>query len=187
MKRSFVLASLAAMILAGCSSAPPTEREKMVLDDQAPYTLKMMETRDDGLAPLLANSYGYAIFPNIGKGGLIAGGASGRGVVFERGVQTGYADFSQATIGGQIGGQTVSELVVLEDAAAMERFKSGKLTFETNLSAVALDRGTAHAANYRNGVIAFVHSQGGLMAEATIGGQQFTFIPKGTSMPTTNP
>lgn len=148
-----------------------------------------MKKLDPTLADLLATAYGYAVFPSVGKGGLIAGGAHGRGTVYEHGVAIGYVDLSQATIGGQIGGQTYSELVVLQDQAAMDRFKSGKTTFETSLSAVALDKASARPAQYKNGMIVFTHAEGGLMAEAVIGGQTFTFVPlaasSGTSLPTT--
>ena len=177
-KRRVWISLVALAALSGCSTAPPTANERSILEEQSDFALGMMQKQDAGLESLLANAYGYAMFPTVSKGGLIAGGVYGRGVVYQKNVMTGYADLSQATIGGQIGGQTYSELVVLENEAAMNRFKTGKLTFETNLSAIALQTGTAKAARYKDGVIAFVKMQGGLMAEATVGGQQFTYIPK---------
>ncbi len=172
-----LLPAVLAMI-AGCETAPATSSERSILEEQAEFTMGIMQRQEPELDPLLAKAYAYAIFPTVSKGGLIAGGVYGRGVVYQQGVMTGYADLSQATLGGQIGAQTYSELVVLEDEPAMNRFKTGKLSFETNLSAIALQKGTAQHAKYRDGVIVFIRSQGGLMAEATIGGQQFTYIPK---------
>jgi len=169
---------LAVFAVAGCETAPATSNERSILEEQAQFTLGMMQKQDPELDAFLDKAYAYAVFPTVSKGGLIAGGVYGRGVVYERGVMAGYTDLSQATIGGQIGGQTYSELVVLEDEAAMNRFKTGKMTFETSLSAIALQKGTAQHAKYRDGVIAFIRPQGGLMAEATVGGQQFTYIPK---------
>lgn len=173
---------LAAIPLAGCETAPATANERSILEEQADFTLGMMQKQDAELGAFLTKAYAYAVFPTVSKGGLIAGGVYGRGVVYEHGVMTGYADLSQATIGGQIGGQTYSELVVLEDDVAMNRFKTGKMTFETSVSAIALQKGTAQHAKFRNGVIAFIRPQGGLMAEATVGGQQFTYIPKSAAV-----
>ena len=172
------LLCLFALAVTGCETAPPTASEKSILEEQATFTLGMMQKQDPALDEFLSKAYAYVVFPTVSKGGLIAGGVYGRGVVYEKAGMIGYADLSQATIGGQIGGQTYSELLVLEDEAAMNRFKTGKLTFETNLSAIALQKGTAQHAKYHEGVIAFIRPQGGLMAEATVGGQQFTYIPK---------
>jgi len=177
--RSYCLSviCLVAVTLSGCATAPETKNERTILEDQSEFVLGMMKKQDPELDVFLKDAYAYAVFPTVGKGGLIAGGGYGRGVVYEKGAMSGYADVTQATVGGQIGGQTYSELVVIQDQAAMDRFKTGKLTFETNLSAVALQKGTAQHAKYRNGVVVFTKSQGGLMAEATVGGQQFTYLP----------
>jgi lipid-binding SYLF domain-containing protein len=118
------------------------------------------------------------IFPNVGKGAWIVGGAYGRGVVYEQGQFVGYADISQATVGLQAGGQTYTELVVFEDKASLDRFKTGKLSFAANVSAVILKSGAAASAKYTDGVAVFVKPIGGAMVEAAIGGQQFTYQPK---------
>jgi lipid-binding SYLF domain-containing protein len=173
---------LAVLILAGCSSNPPTTTEQAALQDKSASTLTIMKKLEPTLAPMVADAYGYAVFPSVGKGGLIAGGAHGRGTAYQKGVPVGTVDLTQATIGGQIGGQTYSELVVLQDQAAWERFKSGQLTLETGLSAVALDKSSHQPPKYNNGVVVFTHAEGGLMAEAVIGGQKFEFV-----QPTTQP
>jgi lipid-binding SYLF domain-containing protein len=115
------------------------------------------------------------IFPSVGKGGVIVGGAYGRGEVYEQGQLVGYADVTQATVGAQLGGQTFSELIVFENREAMDRFKRGNFEFAANVSAVALKAGAAAAARYTNGVAVFVKPEGGAMFEASIGGQKFTF------------
>jgi lipid-binding SYLF domain-containing protein len=173
---------LAVLILAGCSSTPPTTSEQTALQDQSARTLTAMKKLDPTIGQMLQDANGYAVFPSVDKGGLIAGGAYGRGTAYQKGLAVGTVDLTQATIGGQIGGQTYSELVVLQDEAAWERFKAGKLTLETGLSAVVLDKASHQPPRYYNGVVVITHSEGGLMAEAVIGGQQFKFVQP-TTMP----
>src|SRR4030095_17083613 len=84
---------------------------------------------------LVKRSYGYSLFPNVVKGGLVVGGAYGRGVVYERGQHSGYSDLSQGSVGLQVGGQSFSELLVFENKEALERFKAGRFGFAAGASA----------------------------------------------------
>ena len=103
------------------------------------------------------------------------GGARGQGVLYERGRHTAYCDLTQATVGAQAGAQTFSELLVFESQAALDRFKAGQLAFAADASAVALQRGVATAnLPFVDGVAVVVSPITGAMAEAAIGGQQFT-------------
>ena len=133
---------------------------------------------DPSLDRFLNRAWGYVIFPGVGKGGFIAGGAYGRGVVYERGQILGFSDLTQATVGLQAGGQSFSELIVFETRTDLNRFTAGKLAIAANLSAVALKSGAAETARYNDGVAVFVQPIGGLMFEASVGGQQFTFVPR---------
>ena len=171
-------AVLAAMLLAGCSTEPTSRGDRDVLSDDVATTTKRMYLEDAGLQPFLAKAYAYVIFPSVGKGGLILGGSYGRGQVYQQGQFVGYADISQATIGLQAGGQSFSEAIAFQDANSLARFESGQFAFAANASAVALKAGAASSADYTNGVAVFVDPQGGLMAEAAIGGQSFTYQPK---------
>jgi lipid-binding SYLF domain-containing protein len=159
----------------GCSTAPTSEsaRDQLVTDARA--TVDRMTAQDSGLKDFLAKSYGYAVFPSVGKGGVGVGGAYGRGVAFEQGNMIGYCDLSQASIGFQLGGQEYSELIAFENKAALDRFTGGKLEFAAQASAVALKAGASANANYRDGVAVFTAGETGLMYEASIGGQKFTF------------
>src|SRR3954466_1154957 len=105
---------LIASLLMGCSTAPKTSAERMELQDDAHATVTRFKSQDPSLDRVLANSAGYAVFPDVGKGGLIAGAAYGRGTVYEGGKQIGYADMRQGSIGAQIGGQTYAELIVFQ-------------------------------------------------------------------------
>ncbi len=181
MRKFMAIAALAAAMgvgaLSGCSTEPKGAEGKSELKSESAGALSHFKGQDAGLDSLLSTAYGYAIFPSVGKGGLGVGGSYGRGEVYEQGRFIGYADITQVTIGLQIGGQEFAELIVFQDAKAMERFKYGKVKFSANASAVAIKSGAAASAKYSDGVAIFVDPKGGLMAEASIGGQEFSFKP----------
>ena len=165
----------ALLTLAGCATAPDTEAKKSELHSNVEKTMTRVKALDPSIQAQMANAYGYAIFPSVGKGGLVVGGAYGRGEVYEQGKMVGWADLTQATIGAQIGGQTFSEVILFENKAAFDNFKSGKLKFSANASAVAMKSGAANTAKYTDGVLVFVEPIAGLMVEAALGGQSFSF------------
>src|SRR6185436_17522910 len=110
---------------------------------------------DSTLKAFLDQSAGYAIFPNVGKGGLIVGGARGKGHVYEKAKIIGQATMTQASIGAQAGGQTFSELIVFETPDALNDFRAGKFEMSAEVSAVAAAEGASKAAKYKNGVAVF--------------------------------
>ncbi|MDI1325084.1 MAG: hypothetical protein PSV36_20255 [Algoriphagus sp.] len=130
---------------------------------------------DPDMAKLFNDAYGYIILPNVGKGGLGVGAASGNGVAFEKGKMIGYAKMTQVTVGLQAGGQAYSEVVFFEDADSFGRFKANKVEMSAQVSAVAAASGASKDAKYVDGVAVFTRTKGGLMYEASVGGQQFKF------------
>lgn len=130
---------------------------------------------DPDMQDFFDTSYGYIILPNVGKGGLGVGGASGNGVAFESGKMVGFARMTQITIGFQAGGQAYSEVVFFEDKEAFDRFKENKIEMSAQVSAVAAASGASLNAKYVDGVAVFTRTKGGLMYEASVGGQQFKF------------
>jgi lipid-binding SYLF domain-containing protein len=164
-----------AAILAGCSTEPKTSDERAELRDDAATTVRKVEREDPDFTAFLNAAYGYAVFPSVGKGGLIAGGAYGHGVVYQQGQIVGYCDLRQATIGAQIGGQSYSEIIAFETPQALDNFKDNKFEVAAQASAVAIKSGAAATAKYNGGVAIFTHADAGLMAEAAVGGQQFTY------------
>jgi lipid-binding SYLF domain-containing protein len=124
-----------------------------------------------------SEAYGYVIFPNVGKGGLGIGGAAGNGVVYEEGVEIGMAKLTQITIGFQAGGQAYKEIIFFEDKAAMDRFKDNKFEVAAQASAVAATEGAAAHAKYVDGVMIYTMQKGGIMYEASVGGQKLKFNP----------
>jgi lipid-binding SYLF domain-containing protein len=167
--------TMASGLLAGCATAPASRPERETLLTESVTALQRMSAEDPGVGALVKRGSGYAVFPTVTKGGLVVGGARGQGVLYERGRHTAYCDLTQATVGAQVGGQTFSELLVFESQAALDRFKAGQLTFAADASAVALQRGVATAnLPFVDGVAVVVSPITGAMAEAAIGGQQFT-------------
>lgn len=167
-----------ALGIIGCSTEPKGEAKQDALGADVKAAIAEMEVVDPGVKELLNKSYAYAIFPSIGKGGLIVGGAYGKGEVYEKGSMIGFSDVTQASIGLQAGGQSYKEIVIFENSEALARFKSGKLKFSADASAVALKSGAAAAAKFQDGVAVITHPNGGLMFEASVGGQSFTYLPK---------
>jgi lipid-binding SYLF domain-containing protein len=132
---------------------------------------------DESMNTLFNNSYGYAIFPNVGKGAAVIGGAGGNGGVYERGKRIGTAKMVQISAGAQVGGQAYREVIFFETKEALDRFKENKVEFSGQVSAVAAKAGASATAKYREGVAVFTQEIGGLMAEASLGGQKFTYKP----------
>ena len=144
------------------------------------------------------NAYGYAVFPTIGKGGVGVGGAFGKGRVYEKGRYVGDTSMAQVTVGFQLGGQAYSQIVFFQDQRAFREFTSGNFEFGAEASAVAITAaagakaGTAGSSagasagrhdakvvgQYNKGMATFTVAKGGLMYEATIGGQKFNYKPR---------
>lgn len=167
-----------AAILGGCATAPTSETGRASLQAQVAHTVDLFQREDPGIKKFLAESSGYAVFPTVGKGGVGIGGAYGKGELLEAGVVVGYCDLSQATIGFQLGGQAYRELICFEDKESLDAFKSGNFAFSAQASAVAVKAGASADVDYERGVAVFTMAKGGLMYEASVGGQKFSFVPK---------
>ncbi len=166
---------LAAMT--ACSTAPDTAEGRTAIRRDATSTLSTAERNDPSLKTLIDKSIGHAVFPTIGKGAIGIGGAYGKGVLFEGSSAIGYCDLSQATIGFQLGGQSYSEIIVFNTKDALFRFKGGSFEFGAQATAVALHSGAGANAKFRDGVAVFTMNEAGLMYEASIGGQKFSYQP----------
>lgn len=153
----------------------PTKADKEI--KAAQETVAAFKKRDPSISTFFDKAYAYAVFPTIGKGGFIVGGAHGKGIVYKGGAIVGSATLSQATIGAQIGGQSFSELIFFGTKDAFDRFTQNKLEFAAQATAVAAAEGAAANVDYSGGVAIFTLAKAGLMAEAAIGGQKFKFEP----------
>jgi lipid-binding SYLF domain-containing protein len=144
---------------------------------EARETVAHFQRVDPGITRFVTNAAGYAVFPGVGKGGYWVGGAHGTGVLFEGGVPTGKVTLNQISVGPQAGGQEYAEVIFFESPRALAEFKRGKVAFSAQASAVALSSGAAAVAKYDRGVAIFTSMKGGLMVEASVGGQKFSFEP----------
>jgi lipid-binding SYLF domain-containing protein len=180
--------------LIGCATAPDTPDGRADLENRAATAVNSAKSADPTLDQFVSKGSGVAVFPSVGKGAIGIGGAYGKGVLFEDDLAVGYCDLSQASIGFQLGGQAYTELLVFADKDAIQRFKEGHFTFAAQATAVALKSGAAANAKFTDGVAAFTTAQTGLMYEASIGGQKFSYVSKeaaaqaeATTQPTTAP
>jgi len=123
-------------------------------------------------------AYGYVIFPRVTKAGIGIGGAAGTGIVFKNHIDVGSSKLKQASIGLQLGGEQYSEAIFFENKKAYDNFINGKLKFDAQASAVAITAGVSIDAAYHDGVAVFTRTKGGIMYQASIGGQHFKFKPK---------
>jgi lipid-binding SYLF domain-containing protein len=145
-------------------------------------------------------SYAYAVFPDVGEGGVVVGGVLGKGRVYSNGRLLGSTKMGGLTVGFQAGGKVYSEIIFFEDKRALDEFEQGKFEFAAGTSATAITAsvgasagtngvqanasGTSQNATtvgaYANGMAVFTVAKGGLMYAATVGGQKFSFTPRGS-------
>lgn len=140
--------------------------------------LAEFERTNPKIESFMESAYGYAVFPTVAKGAIGIGGAHGDGLVYEKGKLIGATTLSQFTIGFQLGGQAYRELIVFQNMQALDKFKGENFEFDAQVSGVAVTAGISFDAAYEHGVAIFTMAKGGLMYEASIGGQKFSFTPK---------
>ena len=169
------------------------------LADNYTDTIKVFQNAGES-GSFFGDSYGYAVFPTIGKGGIGIGGAYGKGRVYGRGSHTGDTSMTQLSVGFQFGGQAYSQIIFFEDQRAYDEFTGGNFEFSADASAVAITAGASASAgstgssagasggqssattrgNYHKGMATFTVAKGGLMYEAVLAGQKFSYKPRET-------
>lgn len=171
-----------------------------VAEDDANYDAALSAFRGAGESGVYFDgAYGYALFPTIGKGGIGIGGARGKGRVYQQGEYIGDSTMTQLTMGLQLGGQAFSQIIFFENEAALNQFIAGNFEFAAQATAVVITAGVSAEVNtgggaaagvsggrndattvhsgYRKGMAVFTIVRGGLMYEATLGGQKFNYAP----------
>ena len=187
-KRTISILSLFVVVLAARPAPADEYQDTIDVFKQAVESGKFFES-----------SYGYAIFPTIGKGGVGVGGAYGKGRVYEKGKYVGDTSMTQVTVGLQLGGQAYSQIVFFQDQRAFKEFTGGNFEFGAEASAIAITASAGAKANtagssagasagqhdakavgsYSKGMATFTVAKGGLMYEASIGGQKFGYKAAG--------
>ena len=168
--------ALAAGMFGNVFAWEPDPNNKREVDVQA--AILTAKEKDPDLAKWFDFAAGYAVFPKVGKAGIGIGGARGKGILIQGDESLGETTLTQLTIGLQLGGQVYSEYVFFKDQTALDDFKRGNFELGAQVSAVAVAAGASASADYSKGVAVFTIAEGGLMFEATVGGQKFRFKEK---------
>ena len=174
MKEATRNAVLAAILLV--FSSPLLARAED-LSVEAEKAIKVLQGTDSGLTNRFSRAAWYAVFPSVGKGGLIFGAEHGNGLLYEKGKPVGEATLTEINIGPQVGGQSFYEVIFFETGETLTNFKQGNFEMSAEVSAVAAAEGASLNAKYRNGVMVFTLPRNGLMVQASIGGQKFKYKP----------
>jgi lipid-binding SYLF domain-containing protein len=173
----FLVPGLSLVLLTAATPVAADSESDAQLAADVRDAMERFHEKDSTFQASLKNLVGYAIFPEVAKGGFIVGGAGGRGEVYAGGKLIGRAHLSQGTIGAQIGGQKFAEIILFKTKSALNRFKKNRLELSAQATANAADQGAAAKAKYADGVAIIVLPTAGLMAEASIGGQKLKFLP----------
>ena len=187
--KPFKLSFIAFIVVLALSGAAFADRVTETID---------VFKKSEAVQPFFDDAFGYAVFPTVGKGGFVLGGAYGSGRVYKQGKITGTTTLAKVSVGLQLGGQAFSEIIFFKDERAYNDFISGNFEFDGSVSAVVITAaaqaqastqgntagaslgpatGTQAQTVYSKGLAVFVHTLGGLMYEMSIGGQKFSFEP----------
>jgi lipid-binding SYLF domain-containing protein len=139
----------------------------------AQEAIAAFKEKDSSVQRYFDEAAGYVVIATVGKAGLGIGGARGKGVLYENGAVTALVTLSQLSFGFQWGGQAYSEFIFFEDADALTNFKRGNYELGAQASAVAITAGASADAEFNGGMAIFTQAKGGLMYEASVGGQKF--------------
>ena len=169
-----------AVVCASCASRQPATQEEIdqrnqALRDDIALSIREFRRADPSMNELFETAHGYAVFPRVSKGGLVVGGSYGYGQVFQSGRVVGEASITKLSVGVQAGGQVFREIIFFEDPSSLTRFKAGGFALSAEATAAAAADGAAASADYAEGVSVFVMPIKGLMFEASLGGQKFSY------------
>ena len=170
-----MMKALATGLMAAAALLLTTHPARAQSDAEVQEVIKEFEKGDPGMQAWFREAYGYAVFPSVGKGAIMVGGAHGKGLVYERGTLIGKTSLTAVTIGFQMGGQAFREVIFFKDKTALDDFTRGNFELAAGASAVALTAGASKDLGYSKGVAVMTATKGGLMYEAAVGGQKFTF------------
>jgi len=167
-------------VITGCATAPRSVQGKADIEHEAAVALAKAQKNGPSLVNIFDTAAGYAVFPSVGKGAVGIGGAYGKGVLYEHGNANavGYCDLTQGSIGFQLGGQSYTEILCFETGQNVENFKQGNFRFDAQATAVAIKSGASANAKFTDGVAVFTMDEAGLMFEASVGGQKFSYQAK---------
>lgn len=173
-----IVSAVFSVLLILVAMAEPLTAVAGVTIQDANKTVAVFKKKDPSIKGFFNRSYGYAVFPTVGKAGIGIGGAYGEGKVFRGGKYVGDAKLTQLSIGFQLGGQAYSEIIFFQTKSAFSKFANSDLKLSAQVSAVAIKEGAAAQTTFRRGIAIFTMAKGGLMYEAAVAGQSFEYKGK---------
>ena len=174
MKKLLISALIVAFAFTSTTAFSAWSKDEVAeLDPKAKEALAEFLEVDPGMQKMLDQSVGYVVIPTVGKAGFGIGGARGKGLLYENGKPTAVVTLSQLSIGFQWGGQAYSEYLLFQDTPTLSNFKEGNYELGAQVSAVAVTAGVSKDAAFVDGMAIFTQAKGGLMYEASVGGQKF--------------
>lgn len=174
-----LLATLVAapLCLNACDTAPKSTASREELSTHVQNVIRDAKAKDPGMEKWFKDSYGYAVMPDISQGAIVFGGAFGNGEVFEQGKMIGWCSVSSGTVGFSLGGGVTAQIIFLQDKATVDAFKKGVVALDAKATGYAVETGGSAKAKFDHGMAVFMFNPRGLMGDASIGGQGFTFVP----------
>ena len=175
-KLDFTKNSIEESLFAGWNPNKIKKGPQSLAGEKTIIALELFKDRPE-LRPYFKQAKGYAVFPSIGKAGIGIGGARGKGELFQDGKVTGSTTLTQLSLGFQLGGQAFSQIIFFKSQRDINRFTQGNFEFGASASAALINQGASIETAYSNGIAVSTISKGGLMYEASIGGQKFSYEP----------
>ena len=177
--RKIILAGMVLSIFAWSTASAGWDADEVAeLEPQVAATIEAIKEKDAAMQSFFDKAVGYAIFPKVGKVGLGIGGARGKGLLIVADETVAVVTLTQLSFGFQAGGQVYSEIIFFEDDIALGNFKRGNYELGAQASAVAIKTGVSADADFNEGIAIFTQAKGGLMYEASVGGQKFKIEAK---------
>ena len=170
--KKYTIAALGLVTALAMTTAFAWEPDEVMMAKADEAKSEMLEKNPE-MQHYFDEAFGWAIIPTVGKGAIGVGGAHGKGLLYVAGVPVANVTMNQITVGFQLGGQAYAEFIFFEDDVAVKEFKRSNYELGAQASAVALTAGASADADYSEGVAIFTYAKGGLMYEASVGGQKF--------------
>lgn len=172
---NLILVTLVLMMCISVNSMAQDSESAIELIKKAEAAKEKILAEDPGLSAFFSEAYGYVVLPVIGKGGLLVGGAYGKGILYEQGEPAGMTEMTQVSIGAQIGGLSYSEVIFFKTEEEFRVFTTGRFEVAVQITVVAVTAGVSRTMAYSDGVAIITLPKGGVMADVSAGGQKFSY------------
>jgi lipid-binding SYLF domain-containing protein len=172
-----ILCSLTTLNLIGCRTVPKTVEKRNVLTSQVDEAITAFKKKSPRIERYFDTSYGYAVFPKVGKVAFVGGGAYGMGQMFVQNELIGYIRLTQASAGFSFGVESFREIIFFETKESLEKFQIERYALAAQVSGTAFRAGMAAKTDYGREKKVFIMTENGLMIDASVAGQKFRYVP----------